>query len=310
MLKKITLLFVIISLYSCHEAEKATDIYWKEKIYGATVKAVDITNMNFDVNDPESTFQTEFRFIANDLGQTIEEVNIYVGYKDHTILGTEITGTEILFKTLAFEDLYEGPDFYPRYNLEFTFAEVVDALQMQLSQVVCKDQFLLRFEINIDSGLSLSANSVSPCIMGVGSFYESPFEYAINVVDPIEDDDFTGRYLYESVVDGFFGGTLGEDRIVTLSPGHSTNTRQVNGGMFYFTIACDGTIMGRHFYQPGANNCRTIGNASILGPDDAMAPINPNDDSIVDLWLVEGYLGYDGGFDFGTLSTEIRFSKQ
>jgi hypothetical protein len=315
MLRKTTLLLSLLAFLSCHKAQKSTDIYWKGKIDGATVKAIVINNMEFNVGEPESTFDTTFRFIAKDLGEAIETVNIYVGYKDHTALGTTITGSEVLFKTVRLEDMYEGPDVYPQLDLNFTFAEVAEVLQMQWDNVVCKDQFLLRFEINIDSGLSLSTNTVSPCIIGGGSRHDSPFEYAINVVDPIPEDMFIGQYYYESVVDGHIGGTLGANRVVTLSKGHSNNTRRVGEGSrglepIYFTIACDGTIMGRHFYQPEAYWCPRPGEAVILGPDKAIAPIIPNDDSVIDLWLVEGYLGFDGLFDYGTLSTKVRFSKQ
>jgi len=310
MFKKTTLLLSLLVLFSCHKADKPSDIFWNDKIEGATVKAIAINNMDFYVAEPESTFDTTFRFLANDEGEAIESVNIYIGYKDHTIPGTVITGQEVLLKTLQFEDLYEGPDYLPQTDLSFTFAEITEALGMQIDAVQCKDQFLLRFEILIDSGLTLSTNSVSPCIMAAGTFFDSPFEYAINVVEPIPENLFIGRYYYESIVDGALGGTLGEDRFVTLSKGHSNNTRRVGVGEIYFTIACDGTIMGRHFFQPGTNFCRTVGTASILGPDDKMATIVPEDDSVVDLWMVEGYKGFDGLLEVGTLSTKVRFSKQ
>lgn len=315
MLYKTTLLLSMLILISCHRSEKTTDIYWRGKIDGATVKAIAINNMEFNVGEPESTFDTTFRFIAKDFGEAIETVNIYIGYKDHTVLGTTITGPEVLFRTLSLEDMYEGSDIYPQLDLSFTFAEVAQALQMQLDHVLCKDQFLLRFEIHIDTGFVLSTNTVSPCIIGGGSRQDSPFEYAINVVEPIPEDMFIGQYFYESVVDGHIGGTLGDNRIVTLSKGHSNNTRRVGEGSrglapIYFTIACDGTIMGRHFYQPQAYWCPRPGEAVILGPDKSMAPITPTDDSVIDLWMVEGYLGLDGLFDYGTLSTKVRFSKQ
>ena len=310
MLRKTTLLLSLLAFLSCHKAQKSTDIYWKGKIDGATVKAVVINNMEFNVGEPESTFDTTFRFIAKDLGTAILPVNIYIGSKDHTILGTTITGSDALLQTLLPEDLYIGPDLYPQLDLRFTFAEIAELLRMEVNDVQCKDQFLLRFELSTDTGLTLSANSASPCIMGKDSFIDSPFEYAINVVEPIPDDSFVGAYYYESIVDGAFGVTLGDDGVVILSKGHSNNTRRVGVGPIYFTVACDGSIMGRHFFQPGVNFCRTLGNAAILGPDDAIAPIDAFDGSVVDLWMVEGYLGFDAGLGFGTLSTEVRFSKQ
>ena len=315
MLRKTTFLLSLIVLLSCQKAKKSTDIFWKDKIYGATVKAIAINNMDFYVGEPESTFSTTFRFIAEDLGEAIETINIYIGFKDQALLGTTITGPETLFKTLSMVDLYKGPDDYPQLDLSFTFAEVAESLQMPLDAVQCKDQFILRFEISINSGLTLSTNTVSPCIIIDGSYYNSPFEYAINVVEPISDDMFIGQYYYESVVDGHLGGTLGDNRVVTLTKGHSNNTRRVGEGVIglaptYFTIACDGTIMGRHFYHPKAWSCPRQGDAVILGPDNAIAPISSTDDSVIDLWLVEGYLGFDGIYDFGTLSTEVRFSKQ
>ena len=40
------------------------------------------------------------------------------------------------------------------------------------------------------------------------------------------------------------------------------------------------------------------------------APINPIDDSVFEIWFVEGYEGYDGDRGFETAPSKIKFTKQ
>ena len=209
----------------------------------------------------------------------------------------------------------------PRASLTISFEEALQAFDMSMEQISCKDQFEARINLKLSDGRSFTTGQSSSKILAADDFWSSPFCYTINIIEPIEEDAFTGLYLLESVVDGPLGATFGDaSQFVEIYKGHSTNVREMRlrhrlsidqeqPRIFRFTIVCDVAVFSKDLLSSKIGFCG-IDPAILLGPDVVNATIDPNDDTVFELWFVEGYLGFDGNCGFGTAPSRIRLSKQ
>ena len=322
MIKKILLsiLLILLCLACKDDDDKATIVLEEETERGAFLRTLQINNKEFDINDTSSTFSILFQEQDLEDGDLLETVKVYVSFLDNTPVNNSSQTNEVLFKTYDASDFTPGAFSLPTMGIEYTFEELLTATNKALIDVECKDQFLLRFELQLTNGLVFSSSNASACILGYDTEFASPFLYTVTVVEALDRELFTGMYLYESILDGPFGPTFDESFIVEVTPGHSNNVRNVTFDNFpsrppriyRFSLACDEVIFEKNQLRYNTLNspCGENGQPILLGPDSVNAPINPDDDSVFELWFVEGYLGFDGDFGFGTVPSRIRLSKQ
>jgi hypothetical protein len=146
-------------------------------------------------------------------------------------------------------------------------------------------------------------------------------------VTPIPGERFVGTYTYESIIDGPIGPTFGTPKNVVIRVGESPNTRVFEANYivsrlnepartFRFVVNCDEILFRKNQLSSFFSWCRPEGGFSfggppiLLGPDTENAPVNPDDDTSFELWFVEGYSGWDGDCDFGTVPVKMLFTKQ
>lgn len=316
-----------ILFIACNTDEKTAEVVADGIEHGAIIRTIFIDNAEFDINDTNSIFSVEIEEQDAEFGELLEGVDVYVRFKDNTISNTSLTTEEFKIKTLILDDFTTGPSNLPRTNLRFSFSELMAATGLSHDQVACKDQFLLRLVVRLTDGRSFTEDNSVALILAFNTFFSSPYCYTINIVEPIEDNDlFTGTYNFTSIVDGPNGPTFTGPNPVEITRGHSNNTRKMD--LFYiistshgpreyeFTVACDELIFGKNQLASIISTCDSgnhaggSGNLTLLGPDIVNATVNPSDDSVFDLWLVEGYKGRDGGCGFGTVPSRLRFTKQ
>ncbi len=328
-MKNILLLCLICigSLTSCSEDTILTPGNIVEPQNGAVLRTISFANSHFDIDNLESTFSVNIEEQDATRGDILENVQVYISYLVNNTSGGQGTPTkEVLLRTIT-------PDLFTRNSvtdllrtqLEISFSEALQATGMQSSQISCGDQFLVRLALNLTNGLSFSVNDANSQIIGAQGFFSSPFCYTINVIEPIDPILFTGTYLYESVFDGPIGPSFGEPELVEIMTGHSTNVRvvelehilsdffNIDPLPYEFTFLCEGVIMEKN--QLAANSesdgkCDLNSPGMLLGPGDEIAPINVADDSVFELWFVEGFNGWDGGCGFENAPSRIRFTRQ
>jgi len=215
-------------------------------------------------------------------------------------------------------------------TLELTYQELTNSTQVLNDEIQCKDQFLIRLVLNLTDGRSFSVNDgASSSIIAFDTIFSSPFCYTLNIVDPIPANRFIGVYQYQSIVDGPIGPTFGLPNTVEIRVGESPNTRVFEANYivsrgnepartFRFVVNCDEIIFRKNQLSSFFSWCRpeTGGGFSfggppiLLGPGTENATVNINDDTNFELHFVEGYLGWDGDCDFGTVPVSILFTKQ
>lgn len=321
-MKYITLLsLTTFLLFSCTEDEpKTIEIVEEGREIGAYIRTTAITNSEFNVGEASSSFSIGLEVQDEEDGNQFDEIEVFIKFQDNTPDNGSMTTSETLYRVLESSEFVDGSFGLPRIDLNITFQEAIAATGVTLSNVLCKDQFLVRLNIKLPDGRSFSVGDASSKILAADDFWSSPFCYTINVVEPIDSGLFTGIYEMTSVVDGPLGPTFGDTQLVTIFEGNSPNARAMKlrhrlsieqelKRTFRFTVACDEIVMTKNLLSSKIGFCG-VDPAILLGPDTVNGPADPNDDSVFELWFVEGYLGFDGNCGFGTAPSRLRFSKQ
>jgi len=320
---KITLFALVVLFIGCNTDDKAIDQVTQGIEYGAIIRTLSFNNSDFTIDDLNSLFSVNIEEQDKENGNLLQEIDIFASFKDNTLTGANLSTSEVKVRTLTLDDFTPGgADGLPRMTLEFSYSQLLTATGISQAQVACKDQFLLRLVVKLTNGLELTVGNASSNILAFNTFFSSPYCYIINIVEPIDQELFTGFYTYSSVEDGPFGPTFGPPSVVQITKGHSNTTRVVPlkhtlshptnelPREYEFSIVCDESVFGKNQLSSVIGSCRPLGDAVLLGPGDENATINPNDDSVFEVWFVEGYEGWDGGCGFGTAPSKIRFTKQ
>ncbi len=321
--KNIVKVFSVCCLAACSSDDLPTgsQIFDSDIINGAILRTVEFRSTEFRVNDPNSFIDILIEEQDEDDSNLLDFVEVFISFEDNTDDGVDLSSSEILFDTIdndqftrtgqILEPLGEEPLLQTVLN--YSFEQMLEALNLPISSANCGDQIMIRTELNLTDGRSFSRNSISDFVGGLGTFFNSSFCYTINIIEPIQPELFTGTYFYESVLDGFFGPSFGASRLVEITTGHSENLRFVDfgfnpGNPFQFTVSCDEVIANKLQFTR-LIGCE-LGATVLYGPGEVNAPVNPEDDSVFEVWLVEGDGGFDGDCGFGTVPSRIRFSRQ
>ena len=325
---KVTLCIFVCLLLSCSEDDKASDVIGDQGDSGAFIRTLQVNNSDVILDDPSSTFSVDLETQLEQSETLLESIDVYALFKDHNLDNGDQSSSEILIKTMDQTFFTTGPNGLPITTLELTYAELANLTSIPIDLIQCKDQFLVRLVLNLTDGRSFSSDDgSSSAIIAFDTIFSSPFCYTINVVTPIPAERFVGTYTYQSIVDGPIGPTFGEPKNVVIRVGESPNTRIFEANYivsrlnepartFRFVVNCDEIVFRKNQLSSFFSWCRPEGGFSfggppiLLGPDTENAPVNPDDDTSFELWFVEGYSGWDGDCDFGTVPVKMLFTKQ
>jgi len=307
----------LMFLMGCNTDEKPAQFILENWQKGATVRTKEVVNLEFDINNTTSVFDVLLEIQDQEEGNFFTSVEVFVRFKDNTISGSDMSTGEFNVASLTPDVFFEGEDFLPQTRLQLSYEELLNATGTVRNSVACKDQFLVRLEIRLRDGRSFSTGTATSDIIAFDTFHSSPYCYTINIIEPIDEELFTGLYSYQDIEGEGLVPTWGSG-IIEISKGHSINTRYIpfgGGGTvkrspnYEFTVACDESIFQKN--QILNENCASIADPKILlGPDIVNAVINIDDDAVFELWFVQGYLGWDGLCGFGTVPSRVRFTKQ
>jgi len=330
MKNKYLLLLFMGGLLSCSNDEKAIEVVTEEVERGAVIRTLAIHNMDFDINDLQSTFSIDVEEMDIEDGGLLEEVEVFVQFKDNTPDNGNTIVSNTLIEIIPASVWITGSNGLPKTSLIYTYEELLTASGLTVAEVAVKDQFLVNLNLKLTDGRVFNASNASSIILAFNTFFSSPFCYTINMIAPIPEDFFTGMYLMESTLDGpngqtfvnEFGQPFPNGTIVEVIKGHSTNTREFRAyhnlhhiGLeaprrWEFTVVDNRIVMGKNQLSSPEGWCTRNAAPTLLGPDVVPGIADPNDDTVFELWFVEGYLGFDGSCNYGTAPSRYRFSKQ
>lgn len=317
---QVLIMVLVITFISCKSDERAAETVLEDIERGAFLRTIAISNCEFYLNEPDSLFEIMIQEQDIEEGDLLQEVTVNVQFVDNTTESEDVSTEKIQIDTLFPDDFVPGSFELPVTTLSYTFQELMELTQVPQSAIACKDQFIISLDLVLTNGFIFNEDNSAACILAYNSDFFSPFSYTINVVDAITPETFIGTYLSSSILDGPFGPTFGPPLLVEVENGHSNNVRTVTFDNvpnrtpreYVFAIACDEIIFEKNQIRYNTTNspCGVDGQPILLGPDMVNPSINPNDDSVFELWFVEGYNGWDGGIGFGSQPSRLRFEKQ
>lgn len=259
-------LFTAALITSCTDDEKlpdpllATDVE-TNGAYLKTLSSSFIVDL-FDIDGSFFRVTLEEHDATND-GSLIENVDVYVRFKDNTIDedGT-VTPTdpdddvdnskeEILLTTIPASAFAINSNGQPETTFESLIPDVLDALALTSDQLDGADNFIYRFTLNLTDGNSYTSINTGTNIVSQPVF-NSPFEYIGSVVCLFEEPQFiSGTYRAETTVDGAFGSVFDQNVEITVDPNDPTR-RSFDGDWngfgndvsYSFSLVCGKIIWG------------------------------------------------------------------
>lgn len=325
----VLLLFLLI-LFACEDGDKAIETITEEVERGAVLRTISIENTTLDINRLDQSFSVLLEEQDLEEGDLLENVSVFVRFEDNTLANGDSSTQTFLLENLE-SDAWDRSGILPRNTLTYNLQELLNTTGLTINDISVKDQFILNLSLQLNDSREFDETNASSIILAFDTFFSSPFTYTITLVEPIAEDQFTGIYTIESILDGPNGPTFVDEFLQPLENGslieitasaNSDNVREFRAyhnlhhvGLeqprrWQFTVADDVIFMGKHQLSSPEGWCIRNAAPLLLGPDEENGIASTQDDTVFELWFVEGYLGFDGSCNFGTEPSRYRFSKQ
>ena len=316
-MKKITIMLLLLGIVACSDDEKATDIYLGEFTNGAFLRTVEYPKMGLDISNLNDMVRLTLEEQDIEDGGLIDNVSLEVRFIDRTPDSGTTSTSFMPLATLEPNSFSTGPFGLPRVTVDFSLESLLNAVQLSQSNVNVKDQFEIRLLLTLTDGRSFGRDNSSYCIRGFKGFYSAPFGYIVTLIEPIEDELFTGTYVYSSILDGIQGPVFGPSHEVEITNGEFPNEREIlfqdvlgiyTGRLktFQFMVGGDEVFWRNNQIKTLLfRYCGPIGQPILLFPAEENATINLKDDSVFEIWIEEDF--WD---DIPSTPTRIQFTKQ
>lgn len=320
-MKQYYLLMLFILILSCGSDDKAIEAVLIEDIErGAVLRTLEIRNSDFNINDLNSEFNILIEEQDIEDGNLLESVDVQISFVDNSPDNGQESIAPFIIQELLPSDFTSGANGLPIITLTYTFQELLTASSLLIDDIRCKDQFRLDLSLNLIDGRTFNTQNSAGTVVNNSGFFSSPFTYLINIVEPIDSSSFLGFYQLDTIQESENGIPFGiSSGLVELSQGHSHNVRVFRHIVNDFesvdieiTIACDIVIATR--YQktllPTCNPMLDLSDRVLLGPDSPPGLVDPLDDSVFELYILEGFEGYSVKCGYSDIPSKFRFSKQ
>lgn len=305
------LIFTAITFSSCNEGDKPIDEVFEGTERGAVLRNIEFINGVFNPDDTSSGLSVLIEEQDIEEGIIFDGVDVFLDYRDRTPGEGLLTSGERLLKTIDSDQFELGPNGLPRYTLNVSLEEVLATFNSEEQGVRCSDQINVRLELKLVDGRSFSSGDASASILTDDCFFKSSYRYLVPVAQPINSEDFTGDYFFETLEDTLSGGTtVVASGVVNIRLGAYPNERILPFGLdgTPFVLACDTAYL--KIYESLNGPCESSIANTLLGPSTITGGVNPEDDGVFELNYLTGFEGFAG---FGVNRDEnvrVRFSKQ
>ena len=291
------LLSALVFLSSCRDFVEP-NIPYSEFDTGAYLRTIERTSTTFNFfNLSASKFALTLEAVDIEDGATVETVEIKVQHRRLIPgVGLEYTpSAPVLIKTLSAADFGSNTESrFLRTSFEIPASEAISAVGLTPADIEGGDTFEFSLILTDKKGRSFNRENVSGNIAGA-PFYDSPFQYFVNVICPVESTYAVGDYSLKQTSGGedpFFGNpTRFVEETVTLAAvsGNPTQRRftvQYLGGFttrnFTIEFSCGDVLKPSESAGAGCS-------ASILWESDNsdLASYDVSDDSSIKVKFVD-----------------------
>lgn len=200
---------------------------------GAYLRILDVESAGFDILDLENAaYIFTGEVFDKENGDLLESVEFYVSYTSAD--GTTIEETAQPIKTYSASDFTRGGvNNLPQTRVVIGIEEVLGPLGLTRDDLLIGDRFRVRWDLNLTTGETFSANDANPVVTG-GAFFSSPYLANVGVVAAIPEDQFVGTYQFTQLNPGSTGALFGIPQVyesmqfeadITVDPNNTLNGR-------------------------------------------------------------------------------------
>ena len=190
-----------------------TDYMLKEYTQGAALRTISQSGEYQASNPSGSNMSWVLEPHDTEMGGLTENVEMFISYNG-SFSGRAST-SEVLYKTFARADMYEGDVGLPRFDVSLTLSEALNF--MGLSSFGGGDIVNVRFVLNLTDGRSISRSAVTGSM--TGSYFKSPFLYPLIIGCELPAGEVAaqaGTYTINATDSYGDGWSTGEALIVTV----------------------------------------------------------------------------------------------
>ncbi len=301
---------VAVCFFSCSEDDKAIDVVVNEIERGAILRNIERISKDFIHEDFESTFSLTIEEQDLEEGDLLDFVRMYLAYEDRNDANGINTTSETVLGDIPKSDFFTGEFGLPRTTITLSYQDAVDSVGLDAPSILPGDQFKLRLEIHLTDGRTFSTDTGSASILTDYCFFKSPYRYEIAVIEPMDDQLFTGVYSYNLLSDNAVGIDP-IDGVTSVSAGGFINTRLVPFGFSErVEITFSGSKIYPKIYQSVNGFCRESQFHILSGPaQDTFGQFEVTDDTVFFVDIALGFEGWDGGSG-GERILSYKFTKQ
>jgi len=205
-LYKIMFLASILVLGSCEEVDNAIYDVQEGVTRGAAIRTLEIVSANYNVFDPQSTFEIVVEEQDEDFGGLLESINVYASYDDAIDSSDDVA--EMMIGTINKTEMTTSANGLPSTTVKYTLAEVSSLLGVTYTG---GSSFTYRLEAVLTDGRTFSSADASGSMQG--SFFSSPYSYKAQILC-LPDMAIAGDYkvdMFDSYGDGWNGGKIVAD---------------------------------------------------------------------------------------------------
>lgn len=190
---KSTLAGALLVFAACSDGEEVFDEIQGNVERGAVLRTVSLNSNELPIGDASGNFSVDLEVQDQENGTLVENVEVYVGFRDNTAnVGPGTDVAEALITTISNSTFVIGEFGLPRFSYSITLPELLTFVGRSESDITGGDQFTVRFELVLNDGRRYSFADNSGTL--TGSFFSSPFLYTPLVICPVPEDYLTGDY--------------------------------------------------------------------------------------------------------------------
>jgi hypothetical protein len=217
--KKISLLALIVTIFSCYDSDLVIDNVLKNTTSGGFLRTlaingttyasgVNFTSANLTFGSDATPFTLLLELQDESKGENIEKIEAYFSFKKNSV-ATPVETTPLLWKTFSPDTFTPGTVGLPTLAFATTLGQIRTALAITTAQYSGGDQFYVTFKYIMKDGRVFTNTNSNANVVG-GAYMRSPFKYTLNVVCPITES-LAGAHTYvtNSMKAGSGGGISG-----------------------------------------------------------------------------------------------------
>ena len=194
-INKISILFVVLSLFACSEGDKVIDQVLSEtEIGGGVLRTLTISSPTIALGNASSKFAAVVEVQDVNKSLDTDKIDIYVRFKDNNLADGNNTKAEVLLKSIPSTSFTKGTREFLTASIEVTLPELKSKLAITDAQYTGGDQFIVRLAQVMKDGKVFTSTNTAGTVKG-SAFFSSPFEYNANVVCPITES-LAGTHTY------------------------------------------------------------------------------------------------------------------